>query len=203
MALAGIIIGVVALAANAVTYSVILSGQSSSGPPSATSVFAGNPMTDDTALAQSEALPPSAYPSGFSAQGASSANASGGFFGGYTDAQVRALAACLGTPTANIDANPAESAGQRYQDQSGDNVSVNIEVYPTPEEAVADVTALASLRAPSCWLRFNPGLGAGIAKGIGSGATVGTTTAKALAIPAVGDRAAGVRMVVPIAYQGQ
>ena len=51
-------------------------------------------------------------------------------------------------------------------------------------------------------MRFNPGLGAGFAKGIGSGATAGTTTAKALALPAVGNRAAGVQMVVPITYQG-
>ena len=115
---------------------------------------------------------------------------------------MRALAACIGVPTTNVDTNPAETAGQRYQDQSIDNITENVEVYPTASDAVADVTALSNPKAPSCWLRFNSDLGAGIAKGIGNGATVGTTTTNALAVPTVGGHSAGVQMVVPLTIHG-
>jgi hypothetical protein len=112
------------------------------------------------------------------------------------------MAACLGTPTTAVDTNSAESAGQKYADQGGDNILENIEVYPTTANAVADVTALASPRAPSCWLRFNSGFGASIAKGVGNGATAGATTAVALAVPPVGDHAAGMQVVVTVTNQG-
>jgi len=202
LALAGIIIGFGALAINVALAAILLSHGSTSTAPAIASVFSGNPTANDTTLAQSEALPASAYPTGFTAQGPSSVNASGGFYGGYTDAQVRALASCLGAPTTNIDTNPSESAGQKYEDQNSDGISENVEVYPTAAAAVADVTALANPKAPSCWLRSNSDLGTGIAKGIGNGATAGTVTANALSVPALGDHAAGVQMVVPLTIQG-
>ena len=202
MALAGIIIGVVALVGNVAVVSVVLSHRGTPAVTSSTSVFGGDPTAADAALARSEALPASAFPSGFTSPGGSSASSSGGFYGGYSDGQVRTLATCLGRSTAHVDTDPAEYTGHQYQDQIGDNLSENVEVYPSTVDAVTDVSALADPHAASCWLDANPGLGAAIAQGIGSGATVGTTTAGAVTVPAVGDRAAGLQVVIPMTVHG-
>ena len=203
MALAGIIIGFVVVAANIAIVTVVLINRSSPASPSVSgAVFGGNPTAADDSLARSEALPTSAYPAGFSEGAASTANPSGGFYGADSDAEVTGMAACLGTSTANVDTNPAEFAGRLYQDQNGTTVAENVEVYPTTDDALADVGALARPDASSCWLRFNSDISTEIAKGIGNGAKAGTATASPLAVPAAGDHAAGLQVDVPLTVDG-
>ena len=202
LALAGIIVGIVALVLNVTLAAILLAHRSSTSPPATAAAFGGNPTAADATLARSEALPASAYPGGYTAQGASSTNPSGGFFGGYTDAQVHTLAACIGTSTTNVDSNPAEYAGQKYMSQDGASIIENVEVYPTTQEALADVTAMANPRAGECWLHLNSDVGSSIASGIGNGATAGTATANAIDLPGIGDHAAGVQAVIPLTVQG-
>jgi hypothetical protein len=200
MALAGIIIGFVALVASIAIVAVIVSTKNSNSTSSAAS--SAIPSSADTALAQAQALTASDYPSGWSAQGASSTNTGLSFFGGASSSDLARATSCLGISSANVDTNPAEYAGQEYDDQNGGTMSENVEVYPTATGATADVAAVASPKVVTCVLQLFPDLGSQVAKGVGSGATAGTVTASAKSVSVPGGKVAGVELAIPITYQG-
>jgi hypothetical protein len=203
MALAGIIIGFVAVVASIAIVAAVLATRNSTNSTSSGAGSSGSiPSSTDTALAQSEALAPSDYPSGWTGQGASSTSSGLSFFGGASSSDVAKATACLGVSSANIDTNPAEYAGQEYDDPNGGSMSENVEVYPSATAAATDAAAAASPKAASCILQLFPNMGAQAAKAVGSGATAGTVTATARTVQAGATKVAGVEVAIPITYQG-
>jgi hypothetical protein len=199
MALAGIIIGFVGIATSvAIALAIGLSSNNPSSNPGTGSI----PSSTDTALARSEALAPSGYPSGWHAQGSSSVNPGMSFYGGMSSSDLAQFTACLGTSTADINTNPAEYAGQSYDDGNGGTLAENVEVFPTSAQAAADMNGFSSPQVGSCILQMYPDFGASVAKGVGSGATAGKVTASAKSAPVGGTTVHGVELAIPITYQG-
>jgi hypothetical protein len=158
----------------------------------------------DTALAKTQLLPASAYPAGWTGQGSGSTNTQASFFGGTDAAGVAAMVHCLGIPAASVNANPAEAADQEYDDpNSSTTVTDTVDVYPSPAQALVDVQAAASPKAPGCVNSLIvPGKSQQIAQQIGEGATVGKVTVTAATVPPAGVHSAALVIAVPFTYQG-
>jgi Domain of unknown function (DUF4190) len=202
MASAGIIVGFVALAISVTIAIVIGLSTTNSANPSSNSATGVSPSSIDIALARSEALAPSDYPSGWHAQGPSSTNPGLSFFAGMNSSDLAQATACLGVSSAGIDTNPAEYAGQTYDDGTGGTLAENVEVFPTSTQAAADLNAFSSSKLGSCTLQSNPGLGASVAKGVGPGATAGTVSTSSKSFTVGGTTVHGVELAIPITYQG-
>jgi hypothetical protein len=108
---------------------------------------------------------------------------------------------CLRVSSAGIDTNPAEYAGQNYDDGNGGTLWENVEVFPTSDQAANDLNAFSSPKLASCFLQIYPDFGASIAKSVGSGATAGTVSASVKSFTAGGTTVHGVELAVPITYQ--
>jgi hypothetical protein len=104
----------------------------------------------EIALAKTELLSSSAYPSGWKGYGSSTKITDLSFFAGFYKNDAALLATCLGIPTADIQANPAEVAGQRYNGKAALAASENIEVFASVASAAIDAEAAGNPKTPSC-----------------------------------------------------
>jgi hypothetical protein len=156
------------------------------------------------ALATSELLPTSAYPTGWKGQGPGSTNKGASFFGGMKPSLEPQVASCLGISTANIDTSPVEAASQEYDDPSS-NVTVNdtVDVFPSAAEALADVEGAANPKTPSCVVQLlGSTLSQAVAQKLGEGATIGTVAVTDRSIPTYGAHDADVVLSFPFTYRG-
>ena len=69
---------------------------------------------------------------------------------GFYQHNAALLASCLQIPTTNIQQNPVEIAGQRYNGSSNLAVSENLEVFRSAATAAIDTQAAGNARTPVC-----------------------------------------------------
>jgi hypothetical protein len=181
----------------------LLAACSSGGSPSASSTSTTAQAVaakTDPALARAELLPPSSFPAHWKAQGPSSENTGANFFGGMSPSDLSTLTSCLGIPMTNVVTNPAEAAGQEYDDpNSSVTVTDTVDVFPTLVDATTDAVAAASAKAPGCIQQLAV---AKLSKGLPNGATVGQVTVTGGAGPAYGAHHADIVMSFPFTYKG-
>jgi hypothetical protein len=188
----------VVAAATLVTSALVLSacsgGSSSSGTTSPTTTTAS-----DVALAQSELLPASNFPSGWQSQGSGSENSQASVFGGLSQSKVSALTQCLGISSAQVDTTPAEAADPEYDDpNSPATVADTVDVFPSVATARFDVSAAANPKTPSCLVQIAPSFENKVPKGV----QFGSLSASKDNIPLYGDEDAAVSVTVPFTAQG-
>jgi hypothetical protein len=131
----------------------VLGGQVGASPPATAGTSTSTTLSahQALALARSEVLPASAYPSGWKGYGPSTAFRGLSYFAGFQNNSAELLARCLGIPTSDIETSPVEIAGQRYNGSSSDlAVSENIEVFRSPAVAAIDAEAAANESTPTC-----------------------------------------------------
>jgi hypothetical protein len=184
-------------------------GASGPGAPHATTTKAAPstpgstpPTTSaaDVALARSELLPASAFPTGWTGQGPGSENSGASFFGGGTPGQVAEMISCLGISATDVNANPAEAGEQQYDDpKSNVTVTNTVDVFPTAAQAAKDAGAALNVKAPSCLVRVATSL---LKKGVPKGAVVGRLTVTPEPIPRYGQRDVALVIHFPFSYQG-
>lgn len=175
----------------------------SGGPHSAgsgtTSPSPSTTTAADVALARSELLGPSGFPSGWQSQGPGSENTSASFFGGMAQADVQAITTCLGISSAQVDTSPAEAADPRYSDpNSAAAVNDTVDVFPTVSTARFEVAATANPKLASCFVQLAPRFEGEAPKGV----HFGTMSAHKAVIRHLGDEDAAMAASVPITYQG-
>ena len=119
----------------------------------------------DSALAQRQLIPASAYPSRFVGQGPGTKMTQANYLAGF-GGQLTPLITCLGMTDSHSDTDPVEAAAQEYD--SGDVwVNDTVDVFPTTADASVDAEAAANARALSCQFRYmgqsgwGPDLGTG------------------------------------------
>jgi hypothetical protein len=109
--------------------------------------------TEALALARSEILPGSAYPVGWKRYGPNTEFKGLSYFAlaGFYEHNAALLASCLQIPTTNIQTNPVEIAGPRYNGRNSDlAMSENLEVFRSAVTAAIDTQAAGNARTPVC-----------------------------------------------------
>jgi hypothetical protein len=128
--------------------------ETSAASTTTTSGTSATPATSSTlslVLARSEILPASAYPSGWKSYGTSTEFKGLSYFAGFPEHDAALLASCLQIPTTNIQTNPVEIAGQRYNGRKSSlAVSENLEVFRSADVAAIDAEAAGNPRTPIC-----------------------------------------------------
>lgn len=113
----------------------------------------GTSAADSLALAESEALPTSAYPAGWKDGGP---DGGGGikdrsYFGDYSPRQAKRLESCLRLSASGVQTNPVELPGDLYFDPSTHlGVAEYIEIFRSAPSAASDVKAAGNHRNPEC-----------------------------------------------------
>ena len=127
--------------------------KASASSTTTTSGMSTVPATSSTgarALAKSEVLPASAYPSGWKGYGPSTEITGLSNFAGFYKKDAALLASCLQIPTTDIQTDPVEIAGQRYNGRKSLAASENLEVFSSAVVAATDTEAAANPRMPDC-----------------------------------------------------
>jgi hypothetical protein len=137
------------------------------------------------------------FPSGWTTSPSNNSNSTLG------DAQV---AACLGVPVSVINYNPPTAYSPEFNFASTDSqVDDNVSVYPNEKTLTEQYSLWSSARTPACFAKaFNtPSLKRTFEKQIGSGAILGTATAKWLPKPNVGDQVTALELQIPFTSDGK
>lgn len=192
----GLGLAAAALATSALALSACSGG---SGGAAGTTASSSTTSAADVSLAQSELLPPSAFPAGWQSQGAGSQNAGASVFGGVSSSEVRTITQCLGISSAQVDTSPAEAGDPQYDSPgSSATVSDTVDVFPSAAAARFDVSAAANPKLPTCFVQIAPSFEAKAPKSVHFGAL----SARDYSVPAVGDKDAGVALSVGFTSQG-
>ena len=102
-------------------------------------------------LAESEALPATAYPSGWRDIGSSAGIKHLSYFSGYQKNEEALLARCLRVSVRDIQTNPVELTGQQYESRDSYLlVDEDIEIFRSASAAAIDTQAAANPRTPMC-----------------------------------------------------
>jgi len=116
------------------------------------------------------------------------------------------VAACLGVPVSVVNYNPPSAYSPDFNDgHTGAEVSDDTSVFPNEKTVREQYTVFSSARTPVCFAAVmnTPPLKRAFEKEIGSGAIVGTVSAKWLAKPSVGDGATALQLGFPFTVSGQ
>lgn len=156
----------------------------------------------ELATAQQSLLVLSDFPAGWTASG--SATTSSGSGSGFTPAQARTLARCVGVPLGDITGYQAEADSPTFNspDQS---VQVGDAVTPFGTAAVARAQFLPFTQprvAPCIAKVFGPVIEQSAKSGGGSGPTLGALKVTAAAVPNVADRTAQFDLAIPTTESG-
>ena len=141
------------LCAAGVTFTADFAGATQTITRIAASSAEGTSASESVALAESEALPTSAYPAGWREAGP---NGGGGikdqsYLGGYSPHQAARLESCLRLAASEVQTNPVELPGQLYVDPATHlGVAEYIEIFRSAHAAAIDVQAAGSHRTPGC-----------------------------------------------------
>lgn len=143
-------VALVALACIAgATFSDVAAGASTRTTTTTSSTARGS-AKQELALAKSELLPSSAFPKGWKGYGSSSEIEQLSFYAGYYKNDAALLAKCLGIPSVDIQTDPVEAAGQRYNGKAPLAASENIEVFSSATSAAVDVESAGDPSTPRC-----------------------------------------------------
>lgn len=137
------------------------------------------------------------FPSGWTTSPSDDSNSTLG------DAQV---AACLGVPVSVINYNPPSAYSPEFDYASTDaSVDDNVSVYPNEKTLTQQYALWSSARTPACFAKaFNtPSVKRTFEKQIGPGTVLGTTTARWLPKPNVGDQVTALELSVPFTANGK
>jgi hypothetical protein len=136
------------------------------------------------------------FPAGWTTTPSDNSNSSLG------DARV---AACLRVPVSVVKYNPPSAYSPDFNYSStGASVSDDVSVFPDEKIVTKQFSIFSSARTPSCFARVMnaPSIKTAFEKEIGSGAVIGTVTAKWLAKPDVGDKGTALLLSFPFTTQG-
>jgi hypothetical protein len=119
------------------------------------------------------------------------------------DAQV---AACLGVPVAVVSYNPPSAYSPNFNyNSTGASASDDVSVFPNEKTVSEQYSVFTSARTPSCFAKVlnTPSIKKSFENEIGSGAIIGTASAKWLAKPSVRDRATALQLGFPFTTKGE
>ncbi len=139
LALSGVLVGILALAWTVVVVEVALRA------------------ADDAPLnlAQSEVLPGSAYPHGWTGQGQELENDYANYFSYYMPPEaVRLVAVCLHMSAAHVQTDPVEAASQQYGSPTKPiSATDTVDVFSSTAAAAADAVASGRRNAVTCQMQ--------------------------------------------------
>jgi hypothetical protein len=164
LAAAGIIVGCIGFAVSMTLAIVVFAHRPA--PAASQSVEESGPPAA-VALAQTELLSPSAYPSGWEGGGPDTYLRGASLFGGDSPSDLAQMTACLGVGRTGIDSNPGEAAAQEYDDPNSMlMVNDTVDVFSTSRAAALDVAGSANPKNGICLLQTpGPPLAQSIAEG--------------------------------------
>jgi hypothetical protein len=116
------------------------------------------------------------------------------------------VAKCLRVPVSVVNYNPPSAYSPDFNHNStGASVSDEVSVFPNEKTVTEQFSVYSSARTPRCYAKVmnTQSIKAAFEKEIGSGAVIGTVTAKWLAKLGVGDRATGLLLSFPFTTQGE
>jgi hypothetical protein len=137
------------------------------------------------------------FPTGWTASPSDNSNSNLG------NAQV---AACLDVPLSVVNYNPPSAYSPDFDYKStGASISDDVSVFPNEKTVTEQESVFSSARTPGCFAKVmnTPTIKRDFEKQIGSGAVIGTVTAKWLPKPSVGDGATALQLSFPFTTSGQ
>jgi hypothetical protein len=118
------------------------------------------------------------------------------------------FASCLGISPSILDADPPYAKAPEFdQNNDGQSVDEEVQVFPSTQAAAADVEVGGNPKTPACFEQllsgpFGTAFATSIAKEMGDGAKVGQVTVTALPAPGGGQESAATEIAIPVVEAG-